>query len=85
MAKKKADILTDLSDSAVKRQQGHEEVLEEKQRINRSFTDDDPKAPMTIILHASTRKRIKALALERDTTVSALVESWLEEHCSDKP
>ena len=85
MARKKADILAGLSDSAAKRQVEHEEVLEEKQRINRSFDESDPKAPMTIVLHASTRKRIKALALEQDTTVSALIESWLEKYDADRP
>ena len=85
MSRKKTDILAGLSDSAAKRRVEHEEYMAEKRGINRSFDDSDPKAPMTIVLHASTRKRIKALALEQDTTVSALIESWLEEHSPVKP
>lgn len=83
MARKKADILAGLSGSAAKKQAEHEEVLEEKQRINRSFDETDPKAPMTIVLHETTRQRIKMLALKKRTTVSALIEEWLEEHSDD--
>ena len=83
MARKREEILAGLSENVAKRQAEHEDILTEKQRINRSFDDSDPKAPMTIIMHESTRKRIKMLALEKRTTVSALIEEWLEKYSSD--
>lgn len=53
-----------------------------KKGINRHFSEDDPKTPMTIVLHNSTRKQIKMYAIQHGTTVSSLIEQWIAEYCT---
>ena len=43
----------------------------------------DPRKAVTINLKASLHKKLKMYAVMNDTTVSALVESWIEQHCVD--
>ena len=43
----------------------------------------DPRKAVTINLKASLHKKLKMYAVMHDTTVSALVEAWIEEHCSE--
>ena len=45
---------------------------------------EDPRKAVTINLKASLHKKLKMYAGMHDTTVSALVESWIEEHCTDE-
>ena len=44
----------------------------------------DPRKAVTINLKSSSHKKLKVYAAMHDTTASALVESWIAEHCSDK-
>ena len=80
MSKKKGRQ-AERTDAAVKKKTEQEEVLSEKKGLNRSFSGDDPKAPMTIVLHDSTRRKIKLYAVANGTTVSSLIEDWIAEHC----
>lgn len=45
------------------------------------YTSDDPKAPMTIVLHESYKDRLKIHALKEHTTASAMIEAWIDEYC----
>ena len=42
---------------------------------------DDPKCAVTISLRTSTHQRLKFQAVREQTSASALVERWVEEHC----
>ena len=43
----------------------------------------DPRKGVTINLKASSHKKLKLYAVMHDTTASALIESWIEQHCVD--
>ena len=56
----------------------------EKRGPGRPMVDPtDPRKAVTINLKASYHKKLKMYAVMHDTTVSALVESWIEQHCVD--
>ena len=63
---------------------GTEAAAEVKRGPGRPVEDpQDPRKGVTINLKASSHKKLKLWAVMHDTTASALIESWIEQHCVD--
>ena len=62
-----------------------EAAAEAKRGPGRPVEDPkDPRKDVTINLKASSHKKLKLYAVMHDTTASALIESWIEQHCVDE-
>ena len=87
MAKK--DLTKMLSAQAASRKQEISSIVagepsEEKKRGRKpSYSAEDPKCNMTLVLPVSLRDRVKMHALRNHTTVSELFGAWIEENCDE--
>ena len=86
MAKK--DLTKMLSEQAASRKQEIDTIVSVDNSVKKrgrkpSYSAEDPKCNMTLVLPVSLRDRVKMHALRNHTTVSELFGAWIEEHCDE--
>lgn len=86
MAKK--DLTKMLSEQAASRKQEIDTIVSGDNSVKKrgrkpSYSVEDPKCNMTLVLPVSLRDRVKMHALRNHTTVSELFGAWIKENCDE--